>query len=61
MLAVTKNWLTCRKEYFLNDAKNMLQFNSENVVRVFGICVDADENYLIVQEFMKLGTLHNVG
>ena len=49
-----------RKEYFLNDAKNMLQFNSENVVRVFGVCLDGLNSYLIVQEFMELGNLHEV-
>ena len=44
----------------LADAHNLLQFSSENVVRVYGLCIDLKDNYLIVMENMKLGSLRNV-
>nr|XP_002122121.1 mixed lineage kinase domain-like protein [Ciona intestinalis] len=49
-----------RREHFFIDAKNMLQFNSENVVRVFGVCVDSSQSYMIVTELMSRGSLRQV-
>ncbi|CAK8676753.1 unnamed protein product [Clavelina lepadiformis] len=49
-----------RQEKFFTDAKNMLQFNSENIVRVYGISVDTLNSYLVITEYMQLGSLRKV-
>ncbi|CAH1270043.1 MLKL [Branchiostoma lanceolatum] len=41
------------------EAEVLMKFQSENVVRVFGICTDPG-NYLLVMEYAQLGTLRDV-
>uniref|UniRef100_H2YIU6 Uncharacterized protein n=1 Tax=Ciona savignyi TaxID=51511 RepID=H2YIU6_CIOSA len=50
------DFTSVRREQFFTDAKNMLQFNSENVVRVFGVCVDSCQSYFVVTELMTRGS-----
>ena len=58
-MLIGKQYFT-RKETFLNHARNLVQLNSEHIVRLFGICVNEGDKHLFVQEFMDLGNLHQV-
>ncbi|KAM6223800.1 mixed lineage kinase domain-like protein [Rhynchocyon petersi] len=51
------------KTAFQNEIKAMKKFDSPNILRMFGICIDATENptqYCIVMEYCELGTLREL-
>lgn len=52
------------RETFNQEIKNMKKFDSPNVLRIFGICIDesavATPRFSIVMEYCELGTLRDV-
>lgn len=46
--------------FFKRDVETMRKFESPNILRVFGICVTNQEEYLIVMEYCEMGSLRDV-
>ncbi|XP_012868142.1 PREDICTED: mixed lineage kinase domain-like protein [Dipodomys ordii] len=51
------------RHYFNNEIRAMKKFDSPNILRIFGICIDKSDNlprFSIVMEYCELGTLREL-